>query len=463
MGPEGKYVTHFDRPNDPTQDRGAAASNYGARTTPATSRMINSDTSMSRPITMARTRGNRIVCEIYASGYQQPRLDRRFFAHRDFLVYYRSAPRERRQSRLGGNMLDWIWDNILAWLPSAAAIASTVVVLIGMRLIISRAGSERDAVPYRRQLISFALALTGVFAAIILMPIESELRTQILSLTGVLLSAVVALSSTSLVGNAMAGIMMRLAKSYRPGDFIEVEDVLGRVTNQGLFHTEVQLITRDIATLPNLYLSQHPIQVTRSSGTFVSIEVSLGYELNAGHVEQALKDAVAAAGLEEPFVLVDRLLDHAIIYQVYGLLEDVSRLLTARSRLRRSVVTTLHARGIQIVSPQYVNRVEFSQDHEFVPSAPEQKPGENGESFEESDKVEAIAFDKAEEAESIERLYALEKELETRRSELDEKIKSTGDSDEKRSLKEERQEINRRLERTKEIVARREEEAREAE
>lgn len=359
-------------------------------------------------------------------------------------------------------MLDWIWDNIRAWLPSAGAIAGTVVVIIGVRLVLQRTGSDRDGVPYQRQLVSFVLALVGLFVAIILLPIDPQLRTQILSLIGVLLSAVVALSSTSLVGNAMAGIMMRLTKSYRPGDFIEVETVVGRVINQGLFHTEVQLITRDVATLPNLYLSQHPIQVTRSSGTFVSIEVSLGYELDAGEVEQALKEAVTATDLSEPFVLVDRLLDHAIIYQVFGLLDDVSKLLTARSRLRRSVVAKLHSHGIQIVSPEYVNRTEYPQDHQFVPAAPRQAEGDD-ESFEQSDKVEAIAFDKAEEAESIERLYALQEELEGERSDLDEKIKSADDKDQKESLKGDREEVDRRLERTQEIVERREEEAEEAE
>ncbi|MFW5860891.1 MAG: mechanosensitive ion channel domain-containing protein [Spirochaetota bacterium] len=80
---------------------------------------------------------------------------------------------------------------------------------------------------------------------VLFLPISHEIRKQILSFIGVLLSAVIALSSTSLIGNAMAGIMLRVSKSYRPGDFIEVGSTRGRVFNQGLFSTEVQIINRD--------------------------------------------------------------------------------------------------------------------------------------------------------------------------------------------------------------------------
>jgi hypothetical protein len=316
-------------------------------------------------------------------------------------------------------------------------------------------GSDRKGLPYQRQIASLLIGLAGLFASIVLLPIDSQLRTQILSLMGVLISAVIALSSTSLVGNAMAGIMMRVTKSYRPGDFIEVGDIVGRVTDQGLFHTEVQLITRDMVALPNLYLSRKPVRVTRSSGTFVSVEVSLGYETPTPTAEEGLREAVEAADLSEPFVLVDRLLDHAIVYQVFGLLEDTAKLLTARSRLRRSIVATLHHRNIEIVSPDFVNRAEYPNDHRFIPTLPSPSTEDDTEAEETGSKVEAIAFDKAEQAESIERLYALQEELASERKELDEKIRKAGGSDEKSRLRDDRDEVDRRIERTEEIIARR--------
>jgi len=362
-----------------------------------------------------------------------------------------------------GALLGSLWDSFAPWLASTLVIVGTVGLLALTRFVLSRAGSDRRGVPYKRQIASTMIGLVGVFVAVIFLPIDSDVRSQILSLLGVLLSAVVAFSSTSLVGNAMAGVMMRLTKSYRPGDFVEVGEIVGRVTDQGLFHTEVQLITRDIVALPNLYLSRNPVHVTRSSGTFVAVDVSLGYEIPHQAVDDALASAVEQAGLEEPFVLVDALLDHAIRYRVHGLLKDTKELLSARSRLRRAVVNALHAADIQIVSPGYVNRVEFPADHEFIPPAPDNGEQQSEASSETSDKVEAIAFDRAEEAESIERLYALQEKLQRDREETASKIKEAESGDEKQRLQDEQQQIEARIKRTSEIVEQREEKREERE
>ena len=51
------------------------------------------------------------------------------------------------------------------------------------------------------------------------------------------------------------------------GDFISAGDQFGRVTERGLFHTEIQTETRDLTTVPNLFLVTHPVTTVRSSGT----------------------------------------------------------------------------------------------------------------------------------------------------------------------------------------------------
>ena len=44
------------------------------------------------------------------------------------------------------------------------------------------------------------------------------------------------LSSTTFIGNIMAGLMLRVVRSFRPGDFVHVGDYFGRVSEQSLFH-----------------------------------------------------------------------------------------------------------------------------------------------------------------------------------------------------------------------------------
>ncbi len=97
------------------------------------------------------------------------------------------------------------------------------------------------------------------------------------------------LYSTTLASNAMAGLMLRIVRSFKPGDYIRVGDFLGRVTERGLFHTEIQNERSDLVTLPNLYVTSNAVTVIRPSGTFVSATLSLGYDIHHDEIEKTLE------------------------------------------------------------------------------------------------------------------------------------------------------------------------------
>lgn len=337
-------------------------------------------------------------------------------------------------------MLDWL----TRFSGTAITVIATVAVVIGGRLILRKAVKDKRTLPYHRQFFSLLLALAGIFIAIALLPLPTEIRAQILSVLGILLSAIIALSSTTLVGNAMAGVMLRLTKGFRAGDFIEFDDLLGRVTDIGLFHTEMQLVTRDIVSVPNILLVQKAVRVTRKAGTFVNACVSIGYSEPRDRVETALKEAAEACELKDPFVFVEDLLDHAVRYRLYGLLHDSSELLSRSSQLRKSMLDTLHAHDIEIASPTIMDRREYSSDHQYAPPAAAQSEPET-----QTEEIEDIAFDRAEEAASIEQLYAvqekLDHELETlegdeakeRKAEIREQLQSIKTEIEKREARKE--------------------------
>lgn len=135
-----------------------------------------------------------------------------------------------------------------------------------------------------------------MFISIALLPLEHEVKNQILSL----LRPVIALFSTALVSNAMAGLMLRITHEFRGGDFIEVDTLVGRVTDLGIFHTEVQLVS-----LPNLLLSQKAVKVTRRDGTFINLALSIGYMVSHQEVEKALLEAASRCKLTDSFMFVE--------------------------------------------------------------------------------------------------------------------------------------------------------------
>lgn len=282
--------------------------------------------------------------------------------------------------------LDDMLAPLLHWgLPTVSVALITAFVVWGAL----RAIPDRSSTRIYRQLTVVALLLFANVLLVVALPLDSRLQGQLLSLFGVALTAIIALSSTTLVTNAMAGVMLRAVGSFHPGDFISVEDRFGRVTVQGLLHTELQTEDRDLLTLPNAFLIARPVKVVSATGTLISTDVSLGYDAPRQTVRDLLLEGARAAGLKDPFVQIKGLLDHAVAYRVSGFLEDVSSLVSKRTELSARVLDSLHGGGIEIVSPTFMNQRR-------IESTPVQPPVIAGAEPVGGAAPEQLMFDKAE-------------------------------------------------------------------
>lgn len=278
-----------------------------------------------------------------------------------------------------------------------ALLATTLVLWTAHWLLLGRhreMGSERR---FPRQLVMLALTILGIVAIALALPVQESTRNQIIAFIGLVVSGVLAFASTTIFANLMAGVMMRITRPFRAGDFIHVGEFFGRVAERGLLDTEIQTETRELIALPNTYLVTRPVSVIRSSGTIVTATLSLGYDLHHSRIEPLLAEAASACGLEDPFVQITNLGDHAITYKVNGMLREVKGLLTARSNLNRSVIDTLHREIIEIVSPAFMNQRRLEPDRKMVP------PHRSAEEPPTTATAEELVFDKAEKAERRER------------------------------------------------------------
>ncbi len=279
---------------------------------------------------------------------------------------------------------------------------------------------------FPRQLLMLLLIALGIFLTILAFPMSDATRSQVLSLLGIVLTGIIAISSTNFVANIMAGLMLRVVNSFRPGDFIRVKEKFGRVTERGLIHTEIQTEDRNLTTFPNLYLITNPVTVVRSSGTIVSATLSLGYDVSHTKIEELLKKAASELELSEPFVHVKKLGDFSVTYKIAGFLSDAKKLLTVRSELRKKILDILHENGIEIVSPSFMNQRPVPDGKKFIPEliTEEKKKGND-----EEECPETLIFDKAEQAEIMENLQEEAKQVKQRLDELNKKKKSTGEKE----------------------------------
>lgn len=318
-------------------------------------------------------------------------------------------------------MIDALIPIFTTFLPFLVIVTAIIATLILVNSFLKKKWQNQQDTRFRFQFTMLILTALGILIIIIALPVSETLRGQLLSLVGIVLSAAIALSSTTFIGNMLAGIMLRTIGNARPGDFITVVDITGRMTELGLLHTEIQTEDSDLVTVPNLIIATNPLKVVRSSGTIVSAEVSLGYDCPNSRVSQLLCDAAEEAGLHESFVQIRDLGDFSVVYRVAGVLHDVTSLLSARSNLRKSVLNTLHAARIEIVSPNFINSRSLAADQKCIPINSERAPKNHEIS------VEELAFEKADSAALAERIRVEIETIETR-------IKSLSDNDAKEKI-----------------------------
>ena len=279
-------------------------------------------------------------------------------------------------------------------------LASLVLPVRSLRLahywLIAREPNLGSETRLPRQIIMLLGTVAVIILVVIVAPLTEGTRNQTLSIIGLGIFAVIAFSSTSFVTNFMAAITLRVTKPFNIGDFVTVRDSFGKVSERGLFDTEIQTENRELVSMPNSLFVLTPVKVTRRSGVIISSTLSLGYDTHHAKIEPLLLLAARAAELDDPYVQILGLDDISVCYRVSGMLLDVKTLLSSRSKLNQCVLDSLHRSQIEIMTPTVTRHINQPLHMKQIPAdtrltaAPAQLAAED------------IAFDKADRAQANE-------------------------------------------------------------
>ena len=316
------------------------------------------------------------------------------------------------------SLVDAVLNLLLPFAPLLIAIVMVIGTLIALHyLLLAKQSHLTSEQKLPRQVGMLVLTIIGAVVIAMTLPVSESTRNQVIALIGVLISGVIAFSSTTMVGNLMAGIVLRVNRPFKVGDFIKVEGYSGRVTEMGLLDVELQTESRELIAFANTLMVNSPVSVTRASGAIVSVDISLGYDIHHSIIEKHLLVAADNAQLSEPFVQVVGLGDFSVSYRISGLLTEVKSLLSARSRLHKAVLDALHNADIEIVSPSFMNQRPQPDGLKMIAKSP-------GYTKQEEASPEDVIFDKAEEAEQKEKSKEM---LMQTIADIDAKIAESGD------------------------------------
>jgi small-conductance mechanosensitive channel len=175
------------------------------------------------------------------------------------------------------------------------------------------------------------------------------------------LGVIFSLGSSSFIANMMAGMAMTYRGAFKEGDRVRIGDVMGEVKEVKLMITRINTLKNESVVIPNSNILNSNVvnysHLAKDKGVVVYTTVGIGYDVPWRQVEaMLLLAAERTPGLQKdpaPFVLQKEMGDFAVNYEINAFCKDVSRMLSIKSDLHRSIQDLFNEHGVQIMSPAY--------------------------------------------------------------------------------------------------------------
>jgi small-conductance mechanosensitive channel len=174
---------------------------------------------------------------------------------------------------------------------------------------------------------------------------------------GILLS----LGSSSAVANAIAGIILTYMRSFLVGDWVQIGETTGEVTEKSLLVTRVLTPKAEIITIPNATVMSGSVKnysvEAKKSGVIFHTKVTIGYNAPWRTIHQLLIGAALATEhvLQEPapFILQTGLDDFYVAYELNAYTDAPREMLNIYSDLHQNIQDRFNEAGVEICSPHY--------------------------------------------------------------------------------------------------------------
>ncbi len=228
-----------------------------------------------------------------------------------------------------------------------------------------------------------AIVLIWIFALTVAYPYIPGSHSDAFKGVSVFVGLMISLGSAGFVNQLMSGLVIVYSRALKPGDYVQVADSEGTISEVGMLSTKLVTPIRHEITIPNAVLvgtkvTNYSRLASPQAGSIIATEVTIGYDTSWRQVhamlEMAAKRTSAVSAEPKPVVIQRALSDFYVAYQLMVSVD--------RPETRRAVLSELHANiqdvfnefGVQIMSPNFVTqpaeKVWVPKDAWHVPPVP---------------------------------------------------------------------------------------------
>ncbi|RYE28530.1 MAG: mechanosensitive ion channel family protein [Sphingobacteriaceae bacterium] len=177
----------------------------------------------------------------------------------------------------------------------------------------------------------------------------------------VFLGVLFTFGSAGPLGNLVSGLVLTYMRSFKIGDRIRINDVIGDIIEETLLVVRIKTIKNEIISIPNsAVLSSHTINYSSESaqdGLVLNTKITMGYNTPWRQVHQLLIDAALATefiqSTPSPYVLQTGLDDYYVSYQINAYTKEAGQQDLIYSKLYENIQDNFNKAGLELLSPHY--------------------------------------------------------------------------------------------------------------
>lgn len=177
----------------------------------------------------------------------------------------------------------------------------------------------------------------------------------------VFLGVLFTFGSAGPLGNLVSGLVLTYMRSFKIGDRVRINDVIGDIIEETLLVIRIKTIKNEIISIPNsAVLSSHTINYSSESaqdGLVLYAKITMGYDTPWRQVHQLLIDAALATEFIQPtpspYVLQTGLDDYYVSYQINAYTKEAGQQDLIYSRLYENIQDNFNKAGLELLSPHY--------------------------------------------------------------------------------------------------------------
>jgi len=223
-----------------------------------------------------------------------------------------------------------------------------IVVSIAISILLQRALKKTLAHKFAKQEGTLAAILRLIHYSVVIVGFGIGLQTIGINLgalfaAGAVFAIAIGFAMQNIVQNFVAGIILLIERTIKPGDILEVEGTVVKVIEMGIRTTVVRTWREEELIMPNSIFSQSTVKnyTLRDNEFRLGVEVGVHYDSDMKKVIKVLEETAQNIPWRlpkpEPRVLLQDFGDSAVIFGVYINVDDPWKQRVYMSDLRKAV------------------------------------------------------------------------------------------------------------------------------